>query len=103
MKLDEISAELRALASQHQIQRLHELADAIDHRDTPKEYTPGEELAAKIRQYRHKNPDVSEAQISFRFGLTKTAVKKVLAEKPVVSPVAAMPKTAKKLKIKKAP
>lgn len=100
MTLDDVAAELRALAAEHQIQRLHELADAIDHRDTPKVKKPGEEVAAKIRQYRHKNPDVSEVQIGIRFGVAKTTVKKALAVKPDVMPTAA-PDKAKKLKIKK--
>lgn len=78
MEMDEVSAELRALGSQHKLKRLYELADAIDHRDTPKVYTPGEELAAKIRKYRHKNPDVSDAQLAFRFGISEAAVKKIL-------------------------
>lgn len=83
MKLDEVSAELRALAGQHGLKRLNELADAIDHRDTPKSYKVGDELAAQIRTYRLKNPDVSDAQIAFRFGLPEEQVKKIrIAPKP---------------------
>lgn len=83
MKMDEVAAELRALGAQHDLQRLYELADAIDHRDTPKVYTPGDEMAAQIRKYRYKNPDVSDAQIALRFGLSNAAVAKIFkATKP---------------------
>jgi hypothetical protein len=80
MKMDEVSAELRALGAQHKLPRLYELADAVDHRDKPIVYTPGEELAARIRKYRYKNPDVSDVQIALRFGISGAAVKKIFSD-----------------------
>lgn len=88
MKMDEVSAELRALVSQHGLKRLAELADAIDHRDTPKVTTPSEQLASIVRTYRHKNPDVSDEQIAIRLGTTVDTVKEIaLAPKPFSKPV----------------
>lgn len=96
MKLEEVSAELRALAGQHGLKRLAELADAIDHRDTPKVYKVSDELAAQIRTYRHKNPDVSDAQVAFRFGVPEEQVKSIrLAPKPFA------PSVKVKAKVKK--
>jgi hypothetical protein len=103
MKMDEVSAELRAIGSEYGLKRLYELADAIDHRDKPMTLTPSDELAAKVRKYRLKNPDVGDVQLSFRFGISLEAVKAIFAApKPYEKPVSTDPITIKiKQKVKK--
>lgn len=96
MQLDEVSAELRALGTEYKLKRLHELADAIDYRDSLPPVSLDEMLAARIRIYKSKNPDVSMDQIASRFGVAFAFVEATFtAPKPVVK----APK--KKISVKK--
>jgi len=85
MKLDEVAAELRALGTEHGMKRLHELADAIDYRDNLPPVTLDEQIAARIRIYKNKNPDVTAIQIAHRMLVPIEFVEQTLtAPKPVV-------------------
>lgn len=82
MLLPQIADELRALARDHHIPRLAELADAIRRRPSKRgprgsvRMTP--EIAQEIRAFRATHPDISQQKIAELFHVNSGRVSEAL-------------------------